>query len=52
MGSRGRQAHGPWAYTLTHPAVGTGSTANIESGPKLHENKRRQPFGEDIGVLR
>ena len=37
MGSRIRQAHGPChVYNLTLPAVGTGSTANIEIGPKLH----------------
>jgi hypothetical protein len=41
-----------WHVTFQHsPAVGTRSTANIKTGPKLREHGRQRTFGEDVGIL-
>ena len=39
-------------YILTRPRSLIVGGLNVQTGPELRENRRRQAFGEDVGVLR
>ena len=38
-------------YILTRPRSHSVEESDVETGPKLREDRRRQAFGEDVGEL-
>lgn len=46
---------GPGVFPYTHIAhtyLTRPRSLNVQTGPELREHRRRQAFGEDVGVLR